>query len=108
MRLILAVHRRELKTSMFLAVNSMDNVDIVATANSTGELLSYCRTLRPNLVILEKGLPGRGLTEALAQLDESMAEGRVFVVDGDDADTAAQMYHNVEKFTGIEMLKPVP
>ena len=51
MRLVVAVHSREVKTALFLALNG---ITIVATATSTAELVSYCRAFRPEVDCRER------------------------------------------------------
>jgi len=83
LRLVVAVHGREVKTALFLALNGIQTLDIVATATSTAELVSYCRAFRPDVAIVESGLPGRPLDETLQQLEESGCVGRVLLIDAD-------------------------
>lgn len=104
MRLVVATHARETKTSLFLALSAIDNVSIVATANSTGEMISYCRTLRPDVVIIEGGLPGHSLDKAVDQIDDSMSEGRILIVDGVAAQQEAAKRSHVEQFDNLDVL----
>jgi len=107
MRLIVAIDTREVKTSLFLALSAVDNAVIVATASSTSELVSYCRALRPDVVVMEDGLPGRPLTDVLNQLSESMSTGRILVIDGDQG--IESKYPNVQRFTDIDpLIEAVP
>jgi len=101
MRLVVAVHSREVKTALFLALNGLDTVTIVATATSTAELVSYCRAFRPDVVVVERGLPGRPLIEAIPKLGESMRKGRVLLIDGDEALDLARSVSYVEVFGDI-------
>ena len=101
MRLVVAVHSREVKTALFLALNGLDMVTIVATATSTAELVSYCRAFRPDVVVVERGLPGRPLIEAIPKLGESMRKGRVLLIDGDEALDLARSVSYVEVFKSI-------
>jgi DNA-binding NarL/FixJ family response regulator len=101
MRLVVAVHSREVKTALFLALNGLDTVTIVATATSTAELVSYCRAFRPDVVVVERGLPGLPLIKAIPKLDESMREGRVLLIDGDEALDLARSVSYVDVFKDI-------
>ena len=101
MRLVVAVHSREVKTALFLALSGLDTVTIVATATSTAELVSYCRAFRPDVVVVERGLPGRPLIEAIPKLGESMRKGRVLLIDGDEALDLARSVSYVEVFKDI-------
>ncbi|GMQ86358.1 MAG: hypothetical protein BMS9Abin07_1932 [Acidimicrobiia bacterium] len=101
MRLVVAVHGREVKTALFLALNGVESVTIVATATSTAELVSYCRAFRPDVVVVERGLPGRPLDEAIFKLGDSMKEGRVLLIDGDEALDLTRHAAYVEVFNDI-------
>ena len=101
MRLVVAVHSREVKTALFLALNGLISITIVATATSTAELVSYCRAFRPDVAVVESGLPGRPFDETLQRVDELMAAGRIFVIDGGPEVVQAT---NAEVFTDIDDL----
>lgn len=104
MRLVLATHTRETKTSLFLALGALDDVSIVATANSTGEMITYCGTHRPDVVIIEGGLPGHSLDVALEKLDEWMTDGRILIVDGVEAKEQAAQRSHVAQFDSLAVL----
>ena len=53
LRLLVAIHTRELKAAFFLALSDLPSVQIMATAANTAELLSYSRTFQPDAIILE-------------------------------------------------------
>ena len=82
MRFILATHTREIRSSLFLALNAMDHANIVATANSTGELINYCRALRPDIVVIEDLLPGSSLSEVVDEIRGLVEEAQILIVDG--------------------------
>lgn len=103
-RIVLATHTRELKMSLFLALDTLDSASIVATANSTAELLSYGKALRPDVVIVESGLPGRSLDEIADQLEAYVGRGRVLMVDSTDADEVAKNHTTVEEFADLSRL----
>lgn len=91
MRVVVAVHTREVKTALFLALSGMDAVTIVATATSTAELVSYCRSFQPDVAIFEHGLAGKPMVETLEQLDGLGAVGKVLVIDGHAEATRASI-----------------
>lgn len=101
-RVVIAVHRREVKTALFLAFNGLSSVNVVATAGSTAELVSYCQAFRPDVVIVEHDLPGRSVVEAIDRLSDSMSNGRVLVIDGGDAAEIARSHPNTELFEGLD------
>lgn len=104
MRLVVAVHSREVKTALFLALNGINGITIVATATSTAELVSYCRAFRPDVVIVESGLPGRPLGETMPQLGDSMGAGQILVIDGNGAIDIVNEMPNAEVFKDIDHL----
>ena len=85
MDVVVAVHGREVKTALFLALNAIPPIEIVATATTTAELDSYCRTFRPDMVIVESDLPGRPISEILEEFDHSTTPRQTLVI-GDDAE----------------------
>jgi AmiR/NasT family two-component response regulator len=104
MRLVVAVHSREVKTALFLALNGINGITIVATATATAELVSYCRAFRPDVVIVESDLPGRPLGETLPQLSDSMGAGRILLIDGHGAIDIVNEMPNAEVFKDIDHL----
>ena len=101
MRLVVAVHSREVKTALFLALDGLVSITIVATATSTAELVTYYRAFRPDVAVVESGLPGRPLDETLQQLAELKNPGKIFVIDGGPEVVQAT---NAEVFTNIDDL----
>lgn len=83
MDVIVAVHSREVKTALFVALNGVETVAIVAVAGSTAELVSYCQTFRPDVAIVEAGLQGQPIEIVLAEIEQSSNVQRLFVI-GDD------------------------
>ena len=104
MDVVVAVHGREVKTALFLALNSIPNIEIVATATSTAELASYCQTFHPGAVIVESDLPGRPLPDVLRELNQSTAPTHVLVVDSAEEPEAWEGIVGVEPLTDVEDL----
>jgi DNA-binding NarL/FixJ family response regulator len=103
-RLIVAVHGREVKGALFLALNGLDAITIVATATSTGELTSYCRSFKPDVIIFERGLPGRPAAEVLPDLRQSLPECRIQMIDESGGRKTEQSLSDVEIFTDLDQL----
>ena len=98
MRIVAGVHSRDVKTALFLALDA-EGADIVATATTTSELISYCRSFRPDVAIVEGSLPGRQLDETL---DEVAAfAGRALVIDPEGRATAHLGDHHAELFLDV-------
>jgi len=79
-RLLLAIYTRELKTAFFLALSDESNIQIVATAANTAELLTYNRSLQPNAIVLEWDLPGRPMTEVYPVLTQADSLPDIFII----------------------------
>ena len=80
LRLLLAIYTRELKTAFFLALSGETEVQIVATATNTAELLSYSRTFQPDVIVLEWELPGGPMTDVFPTLTRTDPSARIFVI----------------------------
>jgi len=104
MRLVVAVHSREMKTALFLALSGVEVIEIVATANTTAELVTFWRAFRPDVAIVESGLPGWALDETINKLGERTEDGRIFLIDGGEALDLARARPAVEVFKDIDSL----
>jgi DNA-binding NarL/FixJ family response regulator len=79
-RLLLAIFTRELKTAFFLSLSDMLNIQIIATASNTAELLTFSRSLQPEVIVLEWELPGRPMTEVYPVLTQGDCPPAVFII----------------------------
>ena len=79
-RLLLAIYTRELKTAFFLALADEPNIQIIATAANTAELLTYNRSLQPNAILLEWDLPGRPMCEVYQVLTQAGDPPSIFII----------------------------
>jgi DNA-binding NarL/FixJ family response regulator len=104
MQLVVAVHSREVKTALFLALNGLDAITIVATATSTGELASYCRAFKPDVIIFERDLPGRPAAEILPDIRRSLPDCRIQMIDERGTGDDGQELSEVEVFTDLDQL----
>jgi hypothetical protein len=102
--IIVATHTRELKTALFVALNAIPAIAIVATATSTAELASYCHAFRPDFAIVQSGLPGRSLGEVLTELTASNPESQLLLIDDQAQPTADPTMPEIEIFTDIDQL----
>jgi DNA-binding NarL/FixJ family response regulator len=71
---------REVKTAIFLALQSEPEISVVATAVNTAELLTYTRSFHPDLIILEWELKGRPMMDVLPQLPQISPSSKIFVI----------------------------
>ena len=104
-RLIAAVHSREVRGSLFLALDGLESVDIVGVATSVVELTSQCRSLRPDVVIVEAGLSQRSLDQLLDDIAVVTWSGEILVIGGDEHASTVDRYDHVELMTGIDQLR---
>ena len=81
MRLLIAVHSRDVRRALFLALSGIERVAIVGTATTTAELLSLCRALDPGLVVVEAGLSGQPLEDLLRSVEGLRLDCRVLILD---------------------------
>jgi DNA-binding NarL/FixJ family response regulator len=79
-RLLLAIFTRELKTAFFLALTDESNIQIKATASNTAELLTFNRSLQPNVIVLEWDLPGRPMSEVYPMLTQSDCPPAILII----------------------------
>ena len=104
LQIILATHSREVQTALFHIVNAIATVTIVATGTSTAELVNYSHAFRPDIIIVEAGLPGLPLSEVLIELGTMHPSPRVLVI-GDDAQVkTSPSLSTVEVFTDFDLL----
>ena len=82
----------------------VSGITIVATATLTAELVGYCRAFRPDVAIVESGLPCRPLGETLPRLSDSMGAGRILLVDCHGAIDIVNEMPNAEVFKDIDHL----
>jgi DNA-binding NarL/FixJ family response regulator len=79
-RLLLAIFTRELKTAFFLALSDESNIHIRATASNTAELLTFNRSLQPDVIVLEWELPGRPMKEIYPVLAQADFPPAIFII----------------------------
>ena len=80
LRLLLAIHTRELKTALFLALSERPALQIIASATNTAELLSYGRTFQPDAIALEWEIPGRPLAGVIPTLIQACPSAELLIV----------------------------
>jgi len=104
MRLVVAVHSREVKTALFLALSGIEALEIVATATSTAELVSYCRAFRPDVAVVESDLPGRPMDETLKNLDDANCSKQIFLIESPDSPDVAIDLTSAELFRDVDQM----
>lgn len=101
---VIAVHGREVKTALFLAVNAIPTMSIVASAVSTSELVGYCHAFQPDYAIVDAGLPGRPLGETITELRVSNPDTQILLLgDVGELDTDLKP-PDIEAFADLDRL----
>ncbi len=104
LQVILATHNREVQTALFHSLNAISTVTIVATGTSTAELVNYSHAFRPDIVIVEAGLPGLPLNEVLVELGTMRPLPRVLLI-GEDAEMkTSPSLSTIDVFTDLDLL----
>jgi chemotaxis response regulator CheB len=104
LQVILATHSREVQTALFHSLNAIATVTIVATGTSTAELVNYSHAFRPDIVIVEAGLPGLPLSEVLMELGTMRPLPRVLLI-GEDAEMkTSPSLSTIDVFTDLDLL----
>ncbi len=113
LRLLLAIHTRELKTAFFLALSNRRAVQTVASATNTAELLSYSRTFQPDAIALEWEMPGRPMADVLPALTQACPSAELLIISRPsshqqirDAEPSFSVFDDPEELIGaLEALK---
>jgi DNA-binding NarL/FixJ family response regulator len=104
LHIVVATHSREVKTALFHSLNAIPTVTIVATSTSTAELVNYTHAFRPEIVIVETGLPGLPLSDVLGELHTVNPGLRILLI-GEDTEVRAFLdIPNVEVFSDLDLL----
>jgi DNA-binding NarL/FixJ family response regulator len=104
LHIVVATHSREVKTALFHSLNAIPTVTIVATGTSTAELVNYTHAFRPEIVIVETGLPGLPLSDVLGELHTVNPGLRILLI-GEDTEVRAFLdIPNVEVFSDLDLL----
>lgn len=83
MNVVLAMRQAQARLALELALSVEPGVTVVGEASETEGLLALARTARPDLVLLEWGLPGRPVPHVLAEA-QRLAQPLRFLVLGCD------------------------
>jgi len=102
--LVIAVHTKEVRTGLFLALNKHPSITIVASATTTAELVSYCRAFEPDVAIVENRLPGRTMHESLSEATEASPNSRFLLIDDDTNLQSMVRPPKIEAFTSLDQL----
>jgi hypothetical protein len=104
LHVVVATHSREVKTALFHSLNAIPTVTIIATGTSTAELVNYSHAFRPEIVIVETGLPGLPLNHVLDEL-HTLNPGLRTLLIGEDTDVKSFLnIPNVEVFSDLDIL----
>jgi DNA-binding NarL/FixJ family response regulator len=67
-------------------------------------LIGYCHAFRPDVAIVETGLPGKPLSDVLTEVESSMTPGRILVIGGDNATDLVREGSTTEILRDVEHL----
>ncbi len=101
-RLLLALHTRELKTAFFLALSAEPEVQIVATAVNSAELLTYTRAFQPKIIVMEWELPGLPVSEVIPKLTATESGPKIFITGKPSSEPELQEFSKVENIFLID------
>jgi hypothetical protein len=104
LHIVVATHSREVKTALFHSLNAIPTVTIVATGTSTAELVNYTHAFRPEIVVVETGLPGLPMSDVLNELHTLNPNLRSLLI-GEDSDVGPYLnIPNIEVFSDLDIL----
>jgi hypothetical protein len=104
LHIVVATHSREVKTALFHSLNAIPTVTIVATGTSTAELVNYTHAFRPEIVVVETGLPGLPMVDVLNELHTLNPNLRSLLI-GEDSEVSPYLnIPNVEVFSDLDIL----
>jgi DNA-binding NarL/FixJ family response regulator len=83
MNIVLAVRHAHVRLALELVLSEEPGVTVVGEASEAEGMLALARTARPDLVLLEWGLPGRPTPDVLAAA-QALARPVRFLVLGDE------------------------
>ena len=104
LQVILATHSREVQTALFHSLNAISTIKIVATGTSTAELVNYSRAFRPDMVIVETGLPGQPLSDVLIELGTLRPMPRILLIGENTELSVYEGIPTVEVFSDLDLL----
>ena len=101
---VLATHSREVKTALFHSLHAIPTITIVATGASTAELVNYTHAFRPDVVIVETGLPGLPLNDVLVELGTTHPALRVLLIGENTEMKTYPILPIVDVFADLDLL----
>jgi hypothetical protein len=76
----------------------------VATGTSTAELVNYSHAFRPDIVIVETGLPGQPLSDVLIELGTLHPMPRVLLIGENTELRTYEAIPTIEVFADLDLL----
>ena len=101
-RVVVGVGSREVRASLFVALDSIDGLKVVGSATSAAEAVTLCRTMQPDVAIVADGLSDWNLIDLLDAIVVPMWAGIVLVVSSDNTTDGLSAYENVQLVQGID------
>lgn len=79
-RILLADDQRLFRSMLEEMLKRDDTIEIIASCANGEEVLSCCRTQKPDIALLDIGMPGKGGIEALKEIKNQMPEIKVVML----------------------------
>ena len=85
-RMVVGIESRDVRAALFLALEAVDDVRIVGSATSAAEVVSLCRSLHPEVAIVEDLRESPGI-EHVVEFEQLVPEVEpcAVIADGDRA-----------------------
>lgn len=79
-RIVLADDHAVVRSALRMLLDAEPGLEVVAEAGNVDDAIRYLRGHRPEVLILDLNMPGRGSLEALPDIDEASPETRIVVL----------------------------
>ena len=106
-RTVVGIGSREMRSALFVALDSLDDVRVVGSATSAAEIVTLCRSLHPDVALVEQGLSDWDLTELLDAVVAPMSSGDVLVLSADADADVIDRYENAQLVGGMDDLASI-
>jgi DNA-binding NarL/FixJ family response regulator len=101
-RMVVGIGSRDVRSALFVALDALDGLRVAGSGTSAAEVITLCRTLQPDAVVIEDGLSDWTLEDLLDAIVIPMWSGDVLVISGAATTSVIDRYENVRLVEGIE------
>lgn len=99
---MVGVGSRDVRSALFVALDALDGLRVVGSGTSAAEVITLCRTLQPEVVVVEDGLSDWALEDLLDAVVNPAWSGDVLVISGTATTDVIDRYENAHLVQGIE------